>query len=352
MLRRALRCKLAATAAAALLALATTTVAAPAYRAPIDAALAPAASSAPVALMAYGADTAANTASTAADAAANTGYDAFWQALPTWPTPTVGLDIPGVLNGFDNLFGWTFWNYGFGFSIGNDGPLGIQEWAPSNPFVDVVAESMGTTQGEWPGVGSLVGLLTPMGGFTNIESYANWYDPTGTTCLICDTFHLLGPLDTPLFSWTSDIPIPGQGLPEFGLSILGTPIFGANLGDAFDYSPLANNFDPPAVLAGAAGAPASLVGELGGPMGSNVGADLSALLPSVGTEIGDVVNFLGGPVGAGADLALLLGGLAGNPADLTLLAGNVGADLAASLLSTLSADLGTLLPTLLASLIP
>ncbi len=332
--RGALWCKLAATATILILLI---TFGSP----PVNNA-AEATAQLPVELAAYGTDTAVD--------AASGGYNAIFDLLPTWPTETVGLNIPGAVNVFDEVPGWLPWNYGLGFSIGNDGPLGIQEWAPSNPLFDVLAESMGTTQGEWPGVGSLLGLLTPVGGFTNIESYANWYDPTATNCLICDTFHLLGPGGNDLFRWTTDFPI-GQ-LPQFGLSILGTPIFGANLGDAFDYSPLANNFDAPAVPAAAAGAPASLVGELGGLMGSNVGADLSALLSNGGTEIGDVVNFLGGPVGAGVDVALLLGGLAGNPADLTLLAGNVGADLAGSLSSTLSADLGAQLPTLLAGLIP
>ena len=335
MSRRALSSQLAATAAAGLLALTTTTVAVPAYGAPIDSALAPATSNAPIALMAYGADTAANTANAGAtavaDAAANTGYDAFWQALPTWPTLTVGLDIPGVFNGFDNLFGWTFWNYGLGFSIGNDGPLGIQEWAPSNPFFDVVAESMGTTQGEWPGVGSLVGLLTPMGGFTNIESYANWYDPTGTTCLICNTFTLLGPDNTDLFSWTTNIPI--GGLPQFELT---TPLasFGPALGNAFDVSPLANGFDdPPAMLSSMASAPAQLVNDLTSTLSASLGptidADVSALLTSLSADVSTTIP--------------------------NLLAANLAADAATIpnlLAANLAADAATIIPTLLASLIP
>jgi hypothetical protein len=282
-------------------------------------------SHASVTLAASATDTATTAVSAAADAVNTGAYGQLFSILPTWPTPTVGLDIPGVFNGFDNLFGWVLWNYGLGFSIGNDGPLGIQEWAPSTPFFDVVAESMGTTQGEWPGVASLVGLLTPIGGFSNIESYANYYDPTNSTCLICDTFHLFGPADTNLFSWTTDFPI-GQ-LPQFEMSILGTPLFGTNLGDAFDYSPLANNFDPPAALSSLAVDPTQNV-------------------------LTDFVSFLGGSANASADLALLLGGLAGNQADLTLLLGNVGTDLAANLSSATSAELAATLPNLLVGLIP
>jgi hypothetical protein len=301
----------------------------------------------PVQLTAY-TDTISNAAADAASAAAPP-YETLFASLPSLPPLPLGLNIPGVEDVFINITGVLPWDYAFGAALGNAGGLGIQAWDPSNPLFTFVAESVGTTGQPWPGVASLVGIETLLGGFTNTESYANTFDPTNTTCIICDTFTLLGPFNTPLFSWTSDIPLGGS--PQFELT---TPLanFGPELGNAFDYSPLANNFDPPAVLAGAAGAAASLVGELGSPMGSNVGADLSALLPNVGTEIGDVVNFLGGPVGAVIDLELLLGGLAGNPADLTLLAGNVGADLDASLLSTLSADLGTLLPTLLANLIP
>jgi hypothetical protein len=64
--------------------------------------------------------------------------------------------------------------------------------------------------------------------------------------------------------------------------------------------------------------------------------------------ITDVVNFLGGPVGATVDLGLLAGGLTGNEADSALLAGIVGADLArvavADASGTLAADLGPVLP--------
>jgi hypothetical protein len=308
----------------------------------------------PVQLAAYGSDTATSAATdvTSAASAAAPPYETLFASLPSLPPLLLGLNIPGVEDVFINNTGVLPWDYGFGATLGNSGGLGIQAWDPSNPLFTFVAESFGTTGQPWPGVASLIGIETLLGGFTNTESYANTFDPTNTTCIICDTFTLLGPLNTPLFSWTSDIPL--GGLPQFELT---TPLasFGPELGNAFDYSPLANGLvgDPTTLMSAiASGAAASLVGELGSPMGSNVGADLSALLPNVGTEIGDVVNFLGGPEGAVIDLGLLLGGLAGNPADLTLLAGNVGADLAASLLSTLSADLGTLLPTLLPNLIP
>jgi hypothetical protein len=333
MLSHQVRLRLAALASTGVLSLATTTFVYGATGSVVAGTGADAVSHVPVALMSSVTDTATNAA---VDAAVNTGaYGALFSALPTWPTPTVGVDIPGVFSAWDNLFGWVLWNYGLGFSIGNDGPLGIQQWMPSNPFFDVVAESYGTTQGTWPGVASLVGLLTPLGGFTNTESYANFFDPTGTTCLICDTFNLLAPGGTSLFSWTSDIPLPTQGLPEFGLSILGTPIFGGNLGDAFDVSALANGFpalvnDPPAALSSLATDPTSYFSDY----------------------LNGLVTFLGGPTAADADLALLLGSLAGNSGDYVALLGNISADLSANLSSTIGSELASVLPNLLVNLIP
>jgi hypothetical protein len=196
----------------------------PAQGAPVDWGLAPVTSSAPVALMAYAAD-------------ASSPYSSLYAALPSLPPVIAGLDVPGVLDVFNNVTGFLPWDYAFGLTLGNAGGLGIQAWAPTNPLFDFVAESVGTTSGAWPGVASLVGIETAMGGFTNTESYGNYFDPTGTTCLICDTFSLLGPANTNLFSWTSDIPI--GGLPQFELT---TPLgsFGPALGNAFDVSPLAN----------------------------------------------------------------------------------------------------------------
>jgi hypothetical protein len=204
--------------AVALIALTTTMIAAPAYAAPIDSLLAPATSSAPVALMAYGADTAANAANAAASAAtdAASSYSSFLSALPSLPPVIAGLNVPGVFDVFSNLTGFLPWDYSFGLTIGNAGGLGIEGWAPTNPLFDLVAESVGTTTGAWPGMASLIGIETLLGGFTNTESYANFFDPTATTCLICDTFSLLGPNNTDLFSWTTNIPI--GGLPQFELS--------------------------------------------------------------------------------------------------------------------------------------
>jgi hypothetical protein len=213
----------------------------------------------PVALASYGVDTAATTAD----------YASWWDSLPSLPPLILGVNTSGVVDAFDNVTGFLPWDFAFGLTLGNTGNLGIQAWDPSNPMFDFVAESVGTTSGAWPGVASLVGVLTPLGGFTNTESYGNFYDPTGTTCLICDTFSLLGPDNNPLFTWTIDIPIGARW--EFELV---TPLFslGPDLGNAFDYSPLANG------LPDAAAAMASGDSELASP-GGMLTADLAAILP-------------------------------------------------------------------------
>ena len=233
--------------------------------------------------------------------------DAIFAALPSLPPVLAGLNIPGVVDAWNNLTGFLPWDYSLGLTLGNAGGLGVEAWAPSNPIFDFVAESTGTTSGDWPGVASLVGVLMAMGGFTNTESYANFYDPTSSTCLICNTLTILGPGNTDLFRWTSVIPL--GGLPQFELT---TPLasFSPELGNAFDYSPLAN--DPPAILASLASYPSQLMGGLSG-LAPTIGADLSAYLTSLTPTI---------------------------TADLSALFANLGA------------DLSTTLPMLLTSLIP
>jgi hypothetical protein len=164
-------------------------------------------------------------------------YESEFASLPSLPPLTLGLNDPGVADIFDNVTGVLPWDYAFGASLGNEGNLGIQAWDPSNPYFDVVAESVGTTSYPWPGVATLIGVETPLGGFTNTESYANTYDPTNTTCIICDTFTLLGPDNSNLFSFTTDIPIGAT--PEFEVTTPWGDI-GPDLGNAFDYSSLAN----------------------------------------------------------------------------------------------------------------
>lgn len=265
----------------------------------------------PVQLTAY-TDTISNAAADAASDAASS-YSSFFSDLPSLPPLILGLNVPGVLDAFDNVTGVLPWDYAVGLTTGNAGGLGVEAWAPDNPLFSLVAESVGTTSGAWPGVASLVGVETFLGGFTNTESYANTFDPTGTTCLICDTFSLLAPGNTDLFSWTTDIPINGS--PQFELS---TPLFslGPDLGNAFDYSPLANGFvsDPSAALSSIAGDPAALINDLSTNLGPSIGNDLTTLLTNLSADMSTSI-----------------------PDPLT---GN------------LAADMSTIIPTLLASLVP
>jgi hypothetical protein len=140
-----------------------------------------------------------------------------------------------------------------------------------------------------------MGIETLLGGFTNTETYANTFEPTDTTCLICDTFTLLGPQDTQLFSWTSDITLGGS--PQFELT---TPLgsFGPDLDNAFEYSPLANGLvsDPTTVLLAIASDPASLTTELT-TLAPTISADLSALLGHLGANLAaDVPALLAGVI--------------------------------------------------------
>ncbi len=232
----------------------------------------------PVALASYGLDT----TTTPAD------YTSWWDSLPSLPPLILGINTPGVVDVFDNFTGFLPWDFAFGLTLDNTGDLGIQAWDPSNPMFDFVAESVSTTSGEWPGVASLIGVLTPLGGFTNTESYGNFFDPTGTTCLICDTFSVLGPDNNPLFSWTIDIPIGAR--PEFEL-VTPSLSLGPDLGNAFDYSPLAND------LPDAAAAMASSNSELASP-GSALTADLAAIVPhALATDLASMLpHFLAGLV--------------------------------------------------------
>lgn len=290
---RSLKFRVVASASAGLLTLTAMTNSAVAYGQIGD--TASSAAEIPVQLTAY-TDTISNAARDAASS-----YSSFFSDLPSLPPLIVGLNIPGVFDGFNNLTGFLPWDYSIGLTLGNAGGLGIQPWAPDNPIFSLVAESVGTTSGAWPGVASLVGVETLLGGFTNTESYANFFDPTGTTCLICDTFSLLGPGNTNLFSWTTDFPI--GGLPQFELT---TPLasFGPELGNAFDYSPLAN---------GLVGDPTTLMSAIASGPASSLTAELTNLAPTMS-----------------ADLSALLGSLGAN----------------------LTADVSTLLPTLLTGLIP
>src|SRR5271163_67742 len=243
----------------------------------------------PVQLAAYGSDTATSAATdvTSAASAAAPPYESLFASLPPL---LLGLNIPGVEDVFINITGVLPWDYAFGATLGNSGGLGIQAWDPSNPLFTFVAESVGTTGQPWPGVASLIGIETLLGGFTNTESYANTFDPTNTTCIICDTFTLLGPLNTQLFSWTSDIPL--GGLPQFELT---TPLasFGPELGNAFDYSPLANGLvgDPTTLMSAIASGPASLTTELT-TLDPTISADLSALLGNLEANLAADVSTL------------------------------------------------------------
>ncbi len=264
----------------------------------------------PVQLTAYN-DTISNAASDVASS-----YSSFFSDLPSLPPVILGLNIPGGFDAFANTTGVLPWDYAFGLTTGNAGGLGVEAWAPDNPLFSFVAESVGTTSGAWPGAASLVGVETPLGGFTNTESYANTFDPTGTTCLICNTFSLLAPGNsgnTDLFSFTADIPIGGS--PQFELS---TPLFslGPDLGNAFDTSPLANGFvsDQSAASSSIAGDPAALINDLSTNLGPSIGNDLNTLLTNLSADMSTSMP--------------------------DLLPGN------------LAADAATVIPTVLASLVP
>ncbi len=248
---------------------------------------------------------------TISDAASDGGsYGSFWSDLPSLPPLLVGLNDPGVYDVFENVTGVLPWDYAVGLTSGNAGDLGVQAWAPDNPVLSFVAESVGTTSGPWPGVASLMGFETALGGFTNTESYGNYFDPTGTTCLICDTFSLLGPGNTDLFSWTTDIPIDGS--PQFELS---TPLgnFGPDLGNAFDYSPLANGLvsDPSAAASSIAGDSAALINDLSTNLGPSIGNDLTTLLPNLSADMSTSISDLlsGNAADAATIIPTLLAGL-------------------------------------------
>lgn len=247
----------------------------------------------PVQLAAYGSDTATSAATDVASAASAAAppYESWFANLPSLPPLLLGFNTPGVEDVFLNsITGELPWDYAFGATLGNSGGFGFQAWDPSNPLFTFVAESVGTTGQPWPGIASLVGIETLFGGFTNTESYANTFDPTNTTCMICDTFTLLGPLNTQLFSWTSDIPL--GGLPQFELT---TPLgsFGPELGNAFDYSPLANGLvgDATTLMSAIASGPASLTTELT-TLAPTISADLTALLGNLGTNLAADVSTL------------------------------------------------------------
>jgi hypothetical protein len=251
----------------------------------------------PVRLAAYGSDAASSAATDVASAmsAAAPPYESLFGSLPSLPPLLLGLNSPGVEDVFDNVTGVLPWDYAVGATLGNSGDLGIQAWDPSNPVFTFVAESIGTTGQPWPGVGSLIGIETLLGGFTNTETYANTFEPTDTPCIICDTFTLLGPQDTQLFSWTSDITLGGS--PQFEVT---TPLgsFGPDLDNAFEYSPLANGLvsDPTTVLSAIASDPASLTTALT-TLAPTISADLSALLGHLGANLAaDVPALLTGVI--------------------------------------------------------
>jgi hypothetical protein len=282
-------------------------------------AVAPAAVEMPVQLASY-TDTIGNAAANAASDAAGSSYWSLFSRLPSLPPLTLGFNIPGVFDAFENVTGVMPWDFSFGVTIGNAGGLGVEAWAPDNPLFSFVAESVGTTSGAWPGVASLIGVETLLGGFTNTESYGNMFDPTGTTCLICDTFSLLGPGNAFLLSWTTNIPI--GGLPQFELS---TPLFslGPDLGNAFSYSPLAN-------------------GVVGG-----LTAVLLTLAASSAAALSDIANALSTPLSSyvaalPADVANTLG------AALTGYAAALPADIVNALLPGIAANI----PALVTSLLP
>jgi hypothetical protein len=296
-------------------------------------AVAPTAVEMPVQLASY-----TDTIGNAASDAAGSSYSSLFSSLPSLPPLILGLNIPGVFDAFDNVTGVLPWDFSFGVTIGNAGGLGVEAWAPDNPLFSLVAESMGTTSGAWPGVASLIGVETLLGGFTNTESYANVFDPTGTTCLICDTFSLLGPGNTGLFSWTTNIPI--GGLPQFELS---TPLFswGPDLGNAFDYSPLANGLvgDPTAALSTLAASPAPALTDIANTLGTAL-TGYSAALPT------DIANTLSATLSSyiaalPADVANTLG------ATMTGYAAALPADIVNALLPGIAANISALVTSLL-----
>ena len=254
---------LVASARAGLLTLTAMMNAAFAYGAPIDGAVAPATTDVPVQLTSY-ADTLSSPAAdvlSAADATyvASSGYTPpSSYGLPPLGPFNFGTTVPG-LGTFDVYNTGGILPYDYGVSLTGD------------PAFSFVADSQGTSAG----LASNVGAQTLMGGFDNVESYANMFN--GTTCLICDQFSLLGPGGIDIFTSKTDIPI--GALPQFELTTaLGS--IGSSLPDL--YYPLDSWSTGTSALASD---PASSLTDIVNPLAASAGSDVSLFLANLGGQI-------------------------------------------------------------------
>jgi len=135
----------------------------------------------------------------------------FFSAPTAQADEPVNIDVPGVIDVADTG-GTSLTDYGYGVQV-----------LPDNPLLSftLVSESIPPNSPDgWPE--GYVDLQTAIGGVSNVETY---YSPvpgdSSATCLICDTFTVSGPGDTPLLTATTDFPI--GGVPEVDITtLLGT----------------------------------------------------------------------------------------------------------------------------------
>ena len=134
----------------------------------------------------------------------------FFSAPTAQADEPVNIDVPGVIDVADTG-GTSLTDYGYGVQV-----------LPDNPLLSftLVSESIPPNSPDgWPE--GYVDLQTAIGGVSNVETY---YSPvpgdSSATCLICDTFSVSGPGDTPLLTATTDFPIGGvpEVAPVLGIS--------------------------------------------------------------------------------------------------------------------------------------
>ncbi|HZE16165.1 MAG TPA: hypothetical protein VE197_10895, partial [Mycobacterium sp.] len=200
-----------------------------------------------------------------------------WYGSP--PLGAFNFNIPGLIDLY-NTGAILPHDYGYGLTLGG------------GPLFSFVAESQGTSSG----IASDVGLQTLLGGFDNVESYANSF--AGTTCLICDQFSLVGPGGVDLITSKTDIPI--GALPAFELT---TPL--ASIGSSLPELtfPLGSWADTAASSALAVD-PASSVTDTVNTLAASALSDVSVFVANLGGQIDAAL-----PIAADAAVVALGGAL-------------------------------------------
>jgi hypothetical protein len=142
--------------------------------------------------------------------------------LPTLPE----LDTIGLFPGWP-----TSWEYSDGVALGNLGALGPEAWAPANPLFDFVAETIGTTQGGWLDLASLLGPCDTNAGLVPADPAAA--DPQGLiSALSPDLSNVLSPIFTTL-SPTLTADLSGVLSPSISDIAALSPTLSADLAGAF-----------------------------------------------------------------------------------------------------------------------